>query len=159
MIIPEAVELVLHAATLGQGGEVFILDMGEPIKIVDLATDLIRLSGRQAHVRWPDQIQGAGDVDSERDIEVVFTGLKPGEKLVEELVVSGEECVSTRYDKVLVSRRASESLDCPVEVEEAVVELGDLARAGNSDGVLAKLREIVPSYAPAGDHSTGGMPA
>jgi FlaA1/EpsC-like NDP-sugar epimerase len=158
MVIPEAVELVLHAATLGQGGEVFILDMGEPVRIVDLATDLIRLSGRRARVRWPGQIPSAGDVGSEQDIEVVFTGLKPGEKLSEELVVSGEECVPTRYEKVLVSRRISEGLGCPVEVEQAVMELGDLTRTGDSDDVLAKLREIVPSYAPPGDHSAAEMP-
>ena len=87
MTIPEAVQLVLQAAALGQGGEVFLLDMGEPIQITQLATDLIELSGFEVG----------------RDVEIVYTGLRPGEKLFEELFVAGEEYAPTRHEKVYVS--------------------------------------------------------
>jgi FlaA1/EpsC-like NDP-sugar epimerase len=86
MTIPEAVQLVLQAAVLGKGGEVFVLDMGEPIKIVDLASDLIRLSGLRV-----------GD-----DIEIHFTGLRPGEKLFEELISTDEMSRTLELERLLV---------------------------------------------------------
>ena len=88
MTIPEAVQLVLQAAVLGQGGEVFVLDMGEPVKIVDLARDLIRLSGLEVG----------------RDIEIKFTGVRPGEKLYEELFFGAEMATPTTHPKVLRAR-------------------------------------------------------
>src|SRR5581483_6858847 len=84
MTIPEAVQLVLQALTLGKGGEVFELDMGEPIKIVDLAQDLIRLSG----------------LEPGRDIDIVFTRLRPGEKLFEELFLPGQSYQRTVHEKI-----------------------------------------------------------
>jgi FlaA1/EpsC-like NDP-sugar epimerase len=130
MTIPEAVQLVLQAATLGQGGEVFLLDMGAPIRIADLARDLIQLSGLEVG----------------RDIEIVYTGLRPGEKLFEELFVAGEEYVPTRHEKVYISRNGLHAPCCPVDLEEAVAELVALARQGEESSVMAKLKEIVPSY-------------
>jgi FlaA1/EpsC-like NDP-sugar epimerase len=164
MTIPEAVQLVLQAAALGEGGEVFILDMGEPVKIVDLAVDLIRLTGLRPRVCWP----GPGSAGRrpgkavpsngrgrEWDVEVVFTGLRPGEKLFEELIVDGEEAVPTCHQKILVSRNGHDELPCPVHLEAAVEALAALARAGDERALRAKLREIVPRYRPAGEDAAG----
>ncbi|WP_414585253.1 polysaccharide biosynthesis protein [Scytonema sp. PCC 10023] len=91
MTIPEAVQLVLQAAVLSRGGEVLMLNMGEPVKIVDLAKELIRLSGYQVN----------------KDIDLVFTGLRPGEKLFEELFIPGEEYERTEHEKLFVVKNAS----------------------------------------------------
>ncbi|MCU0494637.1 MAG: polysaccharide biosynthesis protein, partial [Chloroflexaceae bacterium] len=91
MTIPEAVQLVLQAATLGHGGEVFTLDMGEPVKIVDMARDMIELSGLEVG----------------RDIDIVYTGLRPGEKLFEELFVPGESYERTIHEKIFIACNAS----------------------------------------------------
>ena len=88
MTIPEAAQLVLQAGAMGEGGEIFVLDMGEPVKIVDLARDLIRLSGLR-----PDE-----------DIEIEFTGVRPGEKLFEELGTSEENVDKTNHPKIFVGR-------------------------------------------------------
>src|SRR5215471_16166195 len=88
MTIPEAAQLVIQAGTMGNGGEIFVLDMGEPVKIADLARDLITLSGLT-----PDE-----------DIEIQFTGLRPGEKLFEELSVDAEHADTTRHPKIFVGR-------------------------------------------------------
>jgi len=88
MTIPEAVQLVLHSGSMGEGGEVFVLDMGQPMRILDLAQDLIRMSGL---------VPG-------EDIEIVFTGTRPGEKLFEELLTAEEGVSSTRHKKIHVAR-------------------------------------------------------
>lgn len=88
MTIPEAVQLVIQAASMGTGGEVFVLDMGEPVKIVDLARDLIRLSGFEPEV----------------DIPIVFTGIRPGEKLFEELLTAEEEAEATMHERIFVTK-------------------------------------------------------
>ncbi len=88
MLIPEAVQLILQAAALGAGGEIFVLDMGKPVKILDLANDLIKFSGLR-----PGQ-----------DIQIEFTGLRPGEKLTEELLTASEELSKTSYEKILVGK-------------------------------------------------------
>ena len=95
MTIPEAVQLVLQAAALGRGGEIFVLDMGEPVRIVDLARDLIRLSG----------------LEPGRDIEIRYTGLRPGEKLFEELFGAGEDYGRTRHEKIFVCRNGADVFD------------------------------------------------
>ena len=115
MTIPEAVRLVLQAGAMGRGGEVFLLDMGEPVRIVDLARQLIRLAGLR---------EG-------EDIEIVYTGLRPGEKLYEELHSDAERTRITRHERILVW-----DLDAPPESEllEDVDELETRARAGDADG-------------------------
>jgi FlaA1/EpsC-like NDP-sugar epimerase len=96
MTIPESVSLVLQASILGKGGEVMVLDMGEPVRIVNLAEDLIRLHGLTPHV----------------DIDIVFTGLRPGEKLFEELLATDEGTIATKHEKVfIVKERESYSID------------------------------------------------
>lgn len=129
MTIPEAVQLVLQAAALGQGGEVFLLDMGEPIRIVDLARDLVELSGLRVG----------------EDIEIVYTGLRPGEKLYEKLFITGEEYTPTRHDKVFISRNDAPA---PASLAPAVRDLIALAQHGDEDQVRAQLRQIVPEYRP-----------
>lgn len=88
MTIPEAVQLTIQAGSLANGGEIFVLDMGEPVKIVDMARDLISLSGLEPDI----------------DIEIVYTGVRPGEKLYEELLTSGEEMLSTKHERILISK-------------------------------------------------------
>ena len=95
MTIPEASQLVLQAGALGEGGEIFILDMGDPIKILDLAEDMIRLSGLTPY----------------EDIDITFTGIRPGEKLFEELEISGENLLKTRHPKIFIGKIAEHPED------------------------------------------------
>ncbi len=131
MTIPEASQLILQAGAMGEGGEIFILDMGKPIKIVDLAKDLIRLSG----------------FEPELDIPIEFIGLRPGEKLFEELITSGEGIVRTPHEKILVLRHA-ESGDASGGLFDAIDELVRLAHAHDGEGIRAVLRRVIPEYAP-----------
>lgn len=127
MTIPEAVQLVLQAGALGNGGEVFLLDMGEPVRVLDLATDLIRLSGYTVG----------------NDIEIKFTGIRPGEKLYEEMFFGGEHVLPTDHPKVLRARNGllSEGINKKVSV------LIQAAENCESDYVLrAMLRELVPDF-------------
>jgi len=130
MLIPEAVQLILHAAALGQGGDIFVLDMGEQIKIVDLARNVIRLSGF-----IPDD-----------EIPLKFVGLRPGEKLQEELVGSDEITKTTSVDRILrvESKRTRDSSSFVSEI----MALEGLAQAGDEQAVLDKLQELVPTYQP-----------
>ena len=138
MTIPEAVQLVLQAATLSVGGgEIFVLDMGEPVKIVDLARDLIELSG----------------LETGRDIEIVFTGIRPGEKLSEELFVQGETYSRTRHDKIFLVRDALPPAH-PDEQDDrlnaSVDAIMTAAQQGQPDAVRRLIPTIVPTYQPAG---------
>jgi FlaA1/EpsC-like NDP-sugar epimerase len=135
MTIPEAVQLVLQAGALGRGGEVFVLDMGEPVKIADLAADLIRLSGKRVG----------------KDIEIRFTGTRPGEKLYEELFFGAEQATPTDHPKVLRARNAM----LPVGVTTVVDDLVAAAQKGCGDEELrALLKRLVPDYEP----SAAGVP-
>jgi FlaA1/EpsC-like NDP-sugar epimerase len=127
MTIPEAVQLVLQASTMGKGGEIFILDMGEPIRIQDLARNIIKLSGFQPGV----------------DIPIVFTGLRPGEKLVEELLTEGEGITRTWHDKIRVLSSAEVKFE---QIREWLDALSALVEAKSMHGLISKLSEIVPEY-------------
>jgi FlaA1/EpsC-like NDP-sugar epimerase len=134
MTIPEAVQLVLQAAALGEQGEVFVLDMGEPVRVLDLATDLIRLSGLEP---------GA-------DIEVRFTGARPGEKLYEELFFQGAHIVPTIHPKILRARDAGESDLSTGDIAKLV----RAARENRSSGEIRRLLALlVPEY--TGNLDTG----
>src|SRR6476620_3544642 len=127
MTIPEAVQLVLQAGAIGQGGEVFVLDMGEPIRVLDLATDLIRLSGLEVGT----------------DIEIRFSGTRPGEKLFEELFFDSESAIPTDHPKVL---RAKNGV-LPIGLSTVVDLLVDGARRGWSDDPLRNLLgRLVPDF-------------
>ena len=129
MTIPEAVQLVLQAGALGRGGEVFLLDMGEPIRIVDIATDLIRLSGLTVGT----------------DIEIKFSGIRPGEKLYEEMFFSAENVLATDHAKVLRARNGI----LPEGVMHRIEALVDAAGAEHPDEELRQLlRNLVPDFHP-----------
>ena len=128
MTIPEACQLVMQAAALSEGGEIMVLDMGEPIRIVDLATDLIQLSG----------------LEPGKDIEIEFTGIRPGEKLFEELAVEGESIAKTRHPKIYVGNYGAPSLD---DITDALVELRQLCTADQGQAVIRVLGDLVPEYA------------
>jgi len=136
MTIPEASQLVMQAAAIGSGGEIFLLDMGEPVKIVDLARDLITLSG----------------FTPGEDIEIVFTGVRPGEKLFEELSIKGEDMAKTSHEKIAVwqKRPAEKAL-----LEQGLGELARLAANGDEDGIRRTLKKLVPEFQPNGN----GAPA
>ena len=137
MTIPEAVQLVLQAGALGRGGEVFLLDMGDPIRIVDIATDLIRLSGLTVGT----------------DIEIRFTGMRPGEKLYEEMFFSAENVLTTDHPKVLRARNGI----LPEGVMRRIEALVSAAEAEHPDEELRQvLRSLVPDFHP---HPTTPSPS
>jgi FlaA1/EpsC-like NDP-sugar epimerase len=117
MLIPEACELVLQSGAIGRGGEIFILDMGEPIKIVDLARKMIELSGRD-------------------DIDIKFTGLRAGEKLYEELLIDGSDTY-TEYDSITVALPTIYGIDILIE---------DINRLLTSDDLVSDIKRIVPEF-------------
>lgn len=126
MTIPEAVQLVIQAGAFAEGGEIFILDMGKPVKIVDLATDLIRLSGYEPHV----------------DIEIEFSGIRPGEKLYEELLTSEEGLTSTKHDRIFVGK--------PTQINRAELEFSfkklEKIISGEEEPIKEVVKHLVPTY-------------
>jgi len=130
MTIPEAVQLVLQASTMGKGGEIFVLDMGQPVRIQDLATSLIRLSGLQPGI----------------DINLVYTGMRPGEKMFEELCLATEDAKATTHDKIRVLDGGFRDFG---QVRTWVDDLSALVTAKNIDGLISKFQVIVPEYRPS----------
>jgi len=129
MSIPEASQLVLQAALMGKGGEIFLLDMGEPVRIADLARQLIQLSGF-----------------SEEDIRIVYTGLRPGEKLYEELLADAEHSLPTPHRKLRVARAAASPNGALLEEVLAWIAA---VRDPGPEAVREQLRAWIPEYAPA----------
>ncbi len=129
MSIPEAAQLILQAGAMGTGGEIFILDMGKPVKILDMAKDIIRLHG----------------LEPERDIPIKFIGLRPGEKLYEELITKGEGIVETSHEKIMVLRGINGNAE---QLKAQIDELLNLAGNCDSLQIKNKLKEILPEYNP-----------
>jgi len=129
MTIPEACQLILQAGSMGDGGEIFILEMGTPIRIDDMARDLIRLSGFEPDV----------------DIRIEYIGLRPGEKLFEELITEGEGIIPTSHEKIMVLSGTECNMDL---LNGGIDELARLAYEQDTDKIREKLQEIVPEYSP-----------
>jgi FlaA1/EpsC-like NDP-sugar epimerase len=138
MTIPEAAQLIIQAGALGEGGEIFILKMGMPVKIADMAEDLIRLSGKEPH----------------REIKIVYTGLREGEKLFEELITSGEGIVETGHEKIMVLRshggihplaEEGRSLDW---LMDQLTLVAAAAKRRDAKAIKRHLKDIVPEYTP-----------
>lgn len=127
MTIPEASQLVLQAAALGKGGEIFVLDMGEPVKIVDLARDLITLSGFRPG----------------EDIEIVFTGLRPGEKLFEELSIAGENMIPTVHPKIAVWKNIPNDRQF---LRSHIQKLVEAAHAQDRQKMIEIIKILIPQY-------------
>lgn len=127
MTIPEAVQLVLEAGTMGTGGEIFIFDMGQPVKITDLALKMIKLAGLQP----------------EKDIKIVYTGLRPGEKLYEELLNAGEHTMPTHHPKIKIAQ----VITYPYQTVAADIgELLELNKGQDNEAIVNKMKEIVPEF-------------
>jgi FlaA1/EpsC-like NDP-sugar epimerase len=127
MTIPEAVQLVLQAGCMGNGSEIFLLDMGEPVKIIRLAEEMIRLSGRRPY----------------EDIEISFTGLRPGEKLYEELLIDGEGIKPTKHEKIRILEATNTTCGY---VEKETDQLLEATRSGNPEILINILKQIVPEF-------------
>lgn len=127
MTIPEACSLVLQAATMGDGGEIFVFDMGQPVKIYDLATRMISLSGLKPGI----------------DIEIVETGLRPGEKLYEELLNDKESNIATRNDKIMIAKVRTYLYS---DVLEHMSVLWESTKAGNYHDIIAEMKRMVPEF-------------
>lgn len=127
MTIPEAVELVIQAGAMARGGEIFVLDMGEPVKIADLARDLIRLYG----------------LEPGQDIEIVYTGIRPGEKLYEELFSSREEMGATRHERIFISRKEMDEGYAGINknIEDWVRD-----KYSNRDALIDLFADLIPEY-------------
>lgn len=133
MTIPEACQLVLEAGAMGNGGEIFIFDMGKSIKIVDLAKKMIKLSG----------------LNLGTDIQIIYTGLRPGEKIYEELLANKETTLPTHHSKIMIAK--VREYDFPT-IEKEIIELIDLFKLQNNEIIVKKMKSIVPEYVSANSH-------
>lgn len=127
MTIPEAVQLVLEAGTMGSGGEIYVFDMGEPVKIIDMAKKMIKLAG----------------LELDKDIKIVFTGLRPGEKLYEELLASAEETIPTHHEKISIARVRSYKYQ---EIADEVEELLEINKLQIKENTVFKMKQIIPEF-------------
>jgi FlaA1/EpsC-like NDP-sugar epimerase len=129
MTIPEASQLVLQAGCIGNGGEIFVLDMGEPVSILELAEELIRLSGFVPY----------------DDIDIIFTGLRPGEKLFEELIIEGEGVQPTDHEKIRVVAAVEADID---SVAAELDGLFNAAKKSDTVRIMQALKKLVPEFTP-----------
>ena len=127
MTIPEACQLVLEAGAMGKGGEIFIFDMGESVKIIDLAEKMIQLSGFKPH----------------QDIDIIFTGLRDGEKLYEELLTSTEDTIPTYHQKILIAKVSEHPF---FQVNKAVADIISLARQESDLDLVQRMKDLIPEY-------------
>ena len=132
MTLPEASQLVIQAGALGKGGEVFVLDMGEPVKVLDMARELIHLNGLEVG----------------EDIEIKIVGLRPGEKMFEEILTEEERSRmlgDSGHEKIFIAKVKEVDGE---KLEKDIEELERLAKEMDSEGIVRKLQEMVPSYQP-----------
>lgn len=127
MTISEASQLVLEAATMGNGGEIFVFDMGKSVNIYDLAKNMIFLSG----LKFPE------------DIDIKLTGLRPGEKIYEELLADGEKTVSTYHDKIMIAKTKAINIS---DIESKIIELSSIGSNKHNLEIVSRIKEIVPEY-------------
>lgn len=127
MTIPEASQLVLEAATMGQGGEIFIFDMGKPVRIADLAKNMVQLSG----------------LELGKDIQIKYTGLRPGEKLYEELLANEENTIPTHHKKIMIAKVKQYDV---AEITKEIESLIALFSSQDNMAIVRKMKEIVPEY-------------
>lgn len=127
MTIPEACQLVLEAASFGEGGEIYLFDMGQPVKILDLAKNMIRLSG----------------LEPEKDIEIEFIGLRPGEKIYEELLANEENSLPTHHEKIVVGKVRSYPFE---EIQKNIQALIALFQGQDNESIVQKMKELVPEF-------------
>lgn len=127
MTIPEACQLVLEAGAMGKGGEIFIFDMGKSVKITDLAKKMVQLSG----------------LELGKDIQLVFTGLRPGEKLYEELLNNEENTIPTHHEKIMIAKVIEYDFEA---VKQHITELIQLFDDQNNEAIVKKMKAIVPEY-------------
>ena len=127
MTIPEACQLVLEAGSMGKGGEIFIFDMGKPVKIIDLAYKMIRLAG----------------LVPEKDISIEIVGLRPGEKLYEELLNDTSKTLPTHHNKIMIAEEINENFD---QLTKQVQELVLIAESYREQEIVAKMKMIVPEF-------------
>ncbi len=132
MSIEEAAQLILQAASMGEGGEIFILEMGTPVRIEQMARDLIRLCGKE-----PDS-----------EVAIKYTGLRPGEKMYEELITEGEGIVATGHEKIMVLRGRGAD---PADLSAPLARLKELAATHDGPGIKAELQRVIPEYTPQAD--------
>ena len=133
MTVEEAASLILQSVSLSRGGEIFVLKMGEPVRILDMAKSLIRLSG----------------LEPDKDVEIRFTGLRQGEKLDEELMEDPAGCSQSEHSHIMILRRENEAL---ADLDKHVLDLEIALRAIDSSAVVRRLRELVPTFRPAAAH-------
>ncbi|MDT8347273.1 MAG: polysaccharide biosynthesis protein, partial [Flavobacteriaceae bacterium] len=127
MTIPEACLLVLQAGVMGKGGEIFVFDMGKPVKIYDLARNMIHLSG----------------LTPDKDIKIIYTGLRPGEKLYEELLTDAAKTLPTYHEKILISKEAPYTYK---EIKEAFNKTIKQALSEQPEVFVSTLKAIIPEY-------------
>ena len=124
MLIPEACKLVLEAGTHGRGGQIFVFDMGEPVKIADLAHRMIQLSGA-------------------KDVKIVYTGLRPGEKLYEEVLSNTENTLPSFHEKIRIAKVKEYDFE---QVSQEINALVELAKSYDEMKIVGKMKEIVPEF-------------